>query len=358
MDARCCCGATGARAGEIRAWSEKDAAQYPAFLASFANVSTVIRALLASAPPSIDDPSAGDLIELLKTGRRFRQLGKPDAYRLIRWLPMAVADFASEWFESEPLRAVIAAGGILGSFLGPWSAGSTALLLLLGAGERHPIANGWYARGGVGAVAEAIEAAARQAGVEIRTGADVQRIDTAGGTATGVSLASGDEIAARAVVSAVDPKRTLLGFVDPIDLDPDFIRRVQNIRTHGTLAKINYAVSALPRFAGLARLAPDQQTAALSGRVRLAANIDAIERAFDAAKYGGFAEEPWVELTIPSIAEPAWRPPASTSSRRTCSTRRIICGRRHGMLSASGWRRRRRVRSSSTRRASVVVGRA
>jgi phytoene dehydrogenase-like protein len=295
-------------ADEIRAWSTKDASQYPAFLASFANVSSVMRALLASAPPSIDDPSAGDVIELLKTGRRFRQLGKPDAYRLLRWLPMAVADFASEWFESEPLRATIAAGGILGSFLGPWSAGSTALLLLLGAGEGHPIASGWFARGGVGAVAEALESAARQAGVEIRTSAEVRRIDTADGKAAGVVLAGGDEIAARAVVSAVDPKRTLLGFVDPIDLEPDFIRRVQNIRAHGTLAKINYAVSTLPRLAGLARLAPDQQTAALSGRVRLAANIDAIERAFDAAKYGGVADEPWVELTIPSLADPTLAP--------------------------------------------------
>src|SRR4029079_15940029 len=118
-------------------------------------------------------------------------------------------------------------------------------------------------------VAEALESAARQAGVEIRTGAEVQRIDTASGAVAGVVLAPSDQSAARAVVSAVDPKRTLLGFVDPIDLEPDFIRRVQNIRAHGTLAKINYAVSALPRLAGLARLAPDQQAAALSGRVRL-----------------------------------------------------------------------------------------
>jgi phytoene dehydrogenase-like protein len=289
--------------GEIRAWSAEDASRYPAFLASFANISTVMRALIASPPPSIDDPSAGDVIELLKSGRRFRRLGKADAYRLLRWLPMAVADFASEWFESEPLRATIAAGGILGSFLGPWSAGSTALLLLLGAGEGHPIASGWFARGGVGGIAEALEAAARQAGVEIRAGAEVARIDTANGAATGVTLASGEQVAARAVISGVDPKRTLLGFVDPVELEPDFIRHVQNIRTRGTLAKINYAVAALPRFAGLTRLAADQQSAALSGRVRLAANIDAVERAFDAAKYGGFADEPWIELTVPSIAD-------------------------------------------------------
>src|SRR5581483_861584 len=106
-------------------------------------------------------------LEMLKTGRRVRALGKQDAYRLIRWMPMAVADVVGEWFESEPLRATIAAGGLLGAFLGPWSAGSGALLMLLGAAEGHPVANGWYARGGTGAVAEALARAAQTAGAEI-----------------------------------------------------------------------------------------------------------------------------------------------------------------------------------------------
>src|SRR5258708_15084765 len=93
----------------------------------------------SSAPPSIDSPGASDVIEALKSGRKFRALGKPDAYRLLRWMPMAVADLAGEWFESEPLKAAIAAGGILGSFLGPWSPGSAAVLLMLGATARLPI---------------------------------------------------------------------------------------------------------------------------------------------------------------------------------------------------------------------------
>src|SRR4029077_327333 len=121
--------------------------------------------------------TALDLLELLNTGRRFRALGKADAYRLLRWMPMAGADLAGEWCESEPLRATIAAGGLLGSFLGPWSAGSAAVLLLLGAEEGHPVASGWFVAGGPGALADALAAAARQAGVEIRTGADVARID-------------------------------------------------------------------------------------------------------------------------------------------------------------------------------------
>jgi phytoene dehydrogenase-like protein len=291
----------------IRAFSAKDADQYPRFLTSFARMAAVLRAVCDAPAPSIDDPSALDLIALLKTGRQFRALGRADAYRFLRWMPMAVADLAGEWFESEPLRATIAAGGLLGSFLGPWSAGSAALLLLLGATEGHPVASGWFVIGGPGALADALAAAARQAGVEIRTGADVARIDVAAGApdagATGVTLSSGERIDARAVVSNADPKRTLLGLVDPMHLAPEFVRRVQNIRAHGTLAKINYAVSSLPRFEGLAAFDEPQRAAALSGRIRLAHDVDGIERAFDAAKYGGFADHPWLELTIPTLAE-------------------------------------------------------
>ena len=293
---------------EIRAFSPKDAGQYPRFLRSFAAIGGVLRSVLATAPPSIDDPSAGDLIELLKAGRRFRALGKADAYRLLRWMPMAVADLAGEWFDTEPLRATVAAGGVLGSFLGPWSAGSAALLLLLGAGEGHPIASGWFVAGGPGALADAVSAAARGAGAEIRTSADVARIDASDAGATGVTLANGEQLMARAVVSSADPKRTLLGLVDPMQLAPEVVQRVRNIRAHGTLAKVNYAVSSLPRIPGLARLDAAQQRAALSGRIRLAANIDAIERAFDAAKYGGVAPEPWIELTIPSVGDPSLAP--------------------------------------------------
>jgi phytoene dehydrogenase-like protein len=139
----------------------------------------------------------------------------------------------------------------------------------------------------------------RDAGVEIRTSAEIAQVDIAAdGTATGVTLASGEHISARAVASNADPKRTLLGLVDPIHLAPELVRRLQNIRAHGTLAQITYTVSSLPRFGGV------QQPAALSGRVRLARDIDGIERAFDRAKYGGFADEPWIELTMPSVADP------------------------------------------------------
>ncbi len=105
----------GRAAEEIAAFSRKDAGRYSRFLASFASISGLIRRLCESPPPSIDDPNAADLFALLKAGRGFRALGKGDAHRLLRWLPMPIADMIGEWFESEPLKATLAAGGLLGS---------------------------------------------------------------------------------------------------------------------------------------------------------------------------------------------------------------------------------------------------
>ena len=286
---------------EIGAFSSRDAARYMPFLESVRRISGVLAAALGSLPSSFDAPTVGDLFEGLKLGRRFRALGKTDAHRLMRWIPMAVADLVAEWFESEPLRAAMAAGGVLGSFLGPRSAGSGLVLLLLGAIHAHPIATGWWTRGGVGAVSDALADAARQAGAVIRTDAAVDRIDVTADVASAVTLASGERISARAIVSSIDPKCTLLKMIDPIHLAPELVRRVQNIRARGTLAKVNYAVSALPDVA-------KQPPAALSGRIRLAPNVDAIERAFDVAKYGGLSNEPWIELTIPSVTDPSLAP--------------------------------------------------
>jgi phytoene dehydrogenase-like protein len=291
-------------AREIASFSERDARRYHEFWVSVAQVSSVLRSVLSAEPPSIDHPAAGDLLQLLRTGRKFRALERTDAYRLLRWMPMAVADFAREWFESEPLCAAVAAGGVLGSFLGVRSAGSTAILLLLAASEGQPIAPGWSVRGGIGAVSDALASAAREAGAEIRLLSEVERILVKDGAATGVVLASGEEIPAKLVVSNADPRRTLLGLVDRVYLSPEFVRRVQNIRMRGALAKINYAVSSLPAFRGVG----NDREAALSGCVRLAPTMDVIERAFDAAKYGRIAEEPWIELAIPSIADPSLAP--------------------------------------------------
>jgi phytoene dehydrogenase-like protein len=294
-------------ARDIAAFSGRDAERYPAFLASIAAVSAVLRRLTKPAPLS-GGLTAADVLELLIAGRSFRALRKADAYRLLRWLPMPVADLTGEWFESEPLRATIAAGGLLASFVGPRSPGSAAVLLWLAAGEGHPVASGWTAAGGVGAISEALASAARRSGAEIRVGAGVQQIVIQDGAAAGVVLSTGEQITARCVVSNADPRRTMLGLVDPVHLPPEYRQAVHDIRMRGTLATVSYAVSSLPAFSDFAAWEPARRARALSGCIRLCQDTDAIERAFDAAKYGRYAEDPWIQLTIPSLADPSLAP--------------------------------------------------
>jgi phytoene dehydrogenase-like protein len=295
---------TGRSAQEIAAFSKKDAAKYPEFAQSLGKISKVIGEALATTPPDIDHPSSGDLWSMLKTGRAIRKLGKKDMFRLLRWGPMAVADLASEYFETELLRAVIAARGVFGTFLGPWSAGSALVLLIRAAGDPHPAGSAALAAGGMGAVTQAMASAAKAAGAEIRTGAEVIEIRVQNGVATGVLLSTGEEILAKAVISNADPKRTLLKLTDPTHLSPDFVQRLQHYRGNGTVAKVNLALSGLPKFAAL----KDGDASALKGRIHIGHEIDYLERAFDESKYGNFSRQPYLEATIPSLTDPTLAP--------------------------------------------------
>jgi len=200
----------GRAAQEIGKFSQKDSAQYRVFEEALKKIGGVIGEALKLAPPDVDDPSRGDLWGMLKTGRSLRKLGKKDLYRVLRWGPMAVADLVAEFFETELLRATIAARGIFGTFLGPWSAGSSLVLLIRAAGDSHPAGSAVTAAGGIGSVIQAMAAAAKEAGAEIRTNADVAEVRIKDGAATGVVLAGGEEISAKAVISNADPRRTLL----------------------------------------------------------------------------------------------------------------------------------------------------
>jgi phytoene dehydrogenase-like protein len=291
-------------AQEIAAFSQKDAAKYPEFEKSLGKISRVIAEALATSPPDIDHPSGGDLWSMLKTGRAIRNLGKKDMFRLLRWGPMAVADLAAEYFETELLRAVIAARGVFGTFLGPWSAGSALVLLIRAAGDAHPAGTAFFAAGGMGALTQAMASAAKAAGVEIRTGAEVIEIRVHDGAATGVLLSTGEEIQARAVISNADPKRTLLKLTDPTHLSPDFVQKLQHYRGNGTVAKVNLALAGLPKFTAL----KNGDASALKGRIHIGHEIDYLERAFDESKYGNFSRQPYLEATIPSLTDPTLAP--------------------------------------------------
>src|SRR5208282_4453747 len=225
-------------AEEIKRFSAKDATSYVEFHERLARAAAIVEQLLEMTPPVIEKPSSEDLWKLVKIGRKVRGLGKPEMMRLLRWGPMAVADFVAEFFETDVLRAVVAARGIFGSAMGPWSAGSTALLLLRAAADPYPVGNSAYPRGGMGALTAAMAAAAKEAGVEIRTNAEVTQILVKDGKVTGVVLAGGEQIAAKAVVSGADPQRTLLGLLDPVHLPPSFVVKMRNYRATGTAAKL------------------------------------------------------------------------------------------------------------------------
>ncbi len=271
-------------AQEIAQWSQKDAASYVDFGAALGKIGKVIGEALVLTPPNSDSPSSGDLWGMLKTGRSIRNLGKKDLYRVLRWGPMAAADLVAEFFDTEPLRATIAARGIFGTFLGPWSAGSALVLMLRAAADPTPAGSVQF---------------------EIRTDADVAEIRVKDGIATSVVLTSGEEISARAIVSNADPKRTLMGMVDPAHLTPDFIQKIKNYRCMGTVAKINLAISALPEFTALKAKGNGNL---LQGRIQISPEIDYLERAFDESKYGNFSRNPYIEITFPSLSDPSLAP--------------------------------------------------
>ncbi|HUK49103.1 MAG TPA: NAD(P)/FAD-dependent oxidoreductase [Terriglobales bacterium] len=287
-------------AQEIAKFSSNDAAKYADFHAALEKTSRVISKLLGMTPPEISQPTKTDLFSLLQLGRSVRGLGKKSTFDLLRWGPMAIADLVSEFFENDLLRATIAGRGIFGTFMGPWSAGSSLVLLLRAAANSNPAGTVVTAMGGIGAITQAMAAAAQKAGTEIRTGAEVAQITIKNETAQGVVLSSGEEISARAVISNADPKRTFLKLTDPSLLSPTFTKRLQNYRMNGTVAKVNLALSGLPSFLGI-----EGNTQALKGRIQIGPEIDYLERAFDECKYGNFSRAPYLEITIPTLTDPS-----------------------------------------------------
>jgi phytoene dehydrogenase-like protein len=290
-----------ASANNLRSFNVKDADAYTAFRTSVERVASVIATTFDSAPPDIDDPSARDVWGLLKAGRRFRSLGSRDSYRLLRWVSMPIADLMIEWFECERMRALLAGPGLSGTMLGPRSAGSSLVFLLREASRLRSGGRSLRAKGGPGAVTAAIAAAARNAGADIRTGAVVERVLVPDEGVTGV-VVNGQEIPCSTVISGVDPKTTLLSLVDPAALAPEFAAKIRNYRASGTVAKINVALASLPAFRGV----PDPTL--LAGRIHLGPELDYLERAFDCIKYGEVSTNPWLDITIPSIAEPDLAP--------------------------------------------------
>jgi phytoene dehydrogenase-like protein len=293
-----------ARSAEsIRRHAAADADRYPEFCATLERLGAFILPLLERTPPSLDNPPPREIWDLLKTGRRFRKLGRSDGFRLLRWMPMAVADLVGEWFTGDLLQATVAARGIFGAAAGPWSGGTGAALLWNAAIDPVPGGSTIVVKGGPGALTAALADAARGAGATIRLDARVARVLVRDGKATGVVLDGGEEVPATAVISNADPRRTLLGLVGPIELDPGFVQRIRNYRMPGTVAKVNLTLGALPAFTGVA------DPGDLRGRIHIGPSLDYLEKAYDASKYGEISAEPYLDVTIPSLLDPSLCPP-------------------------------------------------
>lgn len=293
----------------IEQFSKSYASQFLRLEETLRRASPLIQRLLLMTPPEIDHPSAADIWNLLQAGRSFRKLGKKQMEHFLRWGPMAAADFVSEFFETELLRAAIASRGILGMAAGPWSAGTTATLLLRCCSGGIPDRVPFRARGGASAVSEALAAAAKQAGAVIRTNAEIAGVNVKDGAATGVILTNGEEISADAVVSCTDPKRTFLKLLDPVNLAPSFLVKVQNYRCKGVVSRLLLALDGLPSFSALKNQAEAERNDVLASRIQIGPEIDYLEHAFDDSKYGDFSRAPYLEASIPSLLDPSLAPP-------------------------------------------------
>ena len=289
-------------AAGLAAMSRRDAAAWPAFDAEVRALAGVLSRLMATTPPDPAHPTVPDALAALRLGLHYQGLDAAHGRALLRALPQPIADFLEDRFETDALRALVATRGLRYSSLGPRSAGSTQVLLADSAGNDGGAAGETvYARGGPGALAAALASAARGAGAEIRTSAEVLAVRHRAARATGVALASGEELAAPIVVSGLDPKRTLLRLLDPEVLGPQLGWQAGNLRLGGVTAKVDLALSGLPAFVGLGG---DEAALRLRGRLVVAPSVAYLDRAADAAKYGRASDEPWLEATIPSLVDP------------------------------------------------------
>src|SRR5256714_8088483 len=257
-------------AAELAHTSAIDSQHYPEFVATFDRLGRALRRLVTMTPPNIDAPSTSELWNLGKLGWTVRGLGKKDEYRLLRYGPMAVADLAAEWFEHEGLRAIVAARGIFGAFAGPWSAGTSAPLLLQSAISGSAISPTVFVKGGMGALTQALAKAATDAGAEIRPNAEVKSIEVKEDRVASVVLTNDESIPAWTVVSNGDPGVTFTKLLDYAAVTPSFRTRAQNYRAHGVVAMVHLALSALPKFSESDKLKSVEQ---LSGRIHVGPDI-------------------------------------------------------------------------------------
>ena len=290
---------------ELQRHSKLDAEAYDDFAQSMVAMCRFVKPILGMVPPDPTSLDPRDWKKLASLGKRFQLLAAEDKYNLVQLMTMSAADFLDQWFETDVLKATMSASGIIGTFLGIRSPGTAYVLLHHYMGEIDGAFRSWgFSRGGTGAISNAIGAAAREAGAEIRTEAPVARILVKNGSAQGVVLESGEEIHADAVSSSVDPNLTFLKFIESRELPDDFIEEVRRYKYRGSSGKVNLALDALPDFKCLPGSGRH-----LRGAISISPSTEYMERAYDQAKYGEFSRRPYIDMVIPSLTDPSVAPP-------------------------------------------------
>jgi phytoene dehydrogenase-like protein len=290
---------------ELRRFSVNDAEAYHEFGQLITEIVRFIKPILSMLPP---DPARFDprhWLPLTPLARTFRDLPADLQAAFVQIMTMSAADFLEQWFENDAVIATMASWGIIGTMLGVRSPGTAYVMLHHYMGEVDGSFGAWgIPRGGTGAISEAIAAAARSFGAEIRTEAPVARIDVRGDRAVGVTLQSGEEIQADVVLSNADARATYLGLLDPGVLPDDFEDEVRKYKYRGSSGKVNLALDALPSFTALP--GPGEH---LRGAIGFASSVDELEEAFDDAKYGRFSRRPFIDMMMPSTVDSSVAPP-------------------------------------------------
>jgi len=290
---------------EIARHSKLDAEAYDEYGKAMIEMAHFVKPIMSMTPPDPTTLSPKGWKNLAFLGRRFQQLPDDDKYNQVQLMTMSAVDFLDQWFETDVLKATMSASGIIGTFLGVRSPGTAYVLLHHYMGEIDGAFRSWgFARGGTGAISNAIADAAREAGVEIRTEAGIEKILLKNGRATGVVLKNGDEIFADIVSSSVDPRLTFMKMIGEEHLPDDFCADLKRYKYRGSSGKVNLALDGLPNFKAMPGEGPH-----LRGAISISPSVDYMERAYDDAKYGRFSRRPYIDMVIPSLTDPSVAPP-------------------------------------------------
>lgn len=290
---------------EFARFSRRDAEAYDRYARDVTRQCRFIQPLLMRTAPDPTSLKPRDLGELLFLARKFTGLGAAEMARTLRFWTMSISDFLDEYFETDVIKANFSISGIIGTALGPMSPGTAYVLLHHYMGEVDGSVGAWgYARGGMGAITQALSASFQASGGTIRTGADVDKVLVSGGKAKGVVLAGGEEVHGKLVVSSADVKRTFLKMVDEKELPDIFLRRVRNYRMRGSSGKVNIALDSLPDFPALPKDCPS-----IRGDLHFTDSVERMERAYDDWKAGRWSADPFLDVMIPTTLDPTMTSP-------------------------------------------------